>query len=73
MVVLGIEGTTQEGCKMKIGDLVKSTRFVAKPGVGIIIGSYSLDKRDITYSILWGDGKQGWQTPRQLELVGEST
>jgi len=57
---------------LKAGDLVKSTRFATKHAIGIIIGSYMVNQRDISFFILWNDGERRWQTPRQLEILSES-
>ena len=57
---------------MKVGDLVESTKFATKHGIGIIIGSHMVNERDISFFILWNDGDRAWQTPRQLEIINES-
>ena len=57
---------------MKIGDLVKSTRFATNHGLGIIVRVCMFTTEAATYHILWNNGDLAWQTPRQLELVSEN-
>jgi len=37
---------------VKVGDLVESTKFATKHGIGIIIGSHMVNERDISFFIL---------------------
>jgi len=61
---------------LKVGDLIKPTDYWYRNnwetpsfGLGIVVAvAVSIP----AYLIQWSNGRQSWQTPRQIEVINES-
>ena len=67
---------------MKVGDLIKPTDYGTPSfGLGIVVVvdnvaiaaiNFEYSSRRYVYLIQWSNGRQSWQTPRQIEVINES-